>query len=164
MTAVNHPKNKERIKKIIDTDSDLSNKKGADGKLRNFLVGHPPGDNRNAQVKPYGFISNNSRFEERKQKGSNYGEQKGSHDNIARYDIFVYQQGNNSSDAEAKTDLLHAKVINALEKNANLKDPIANNDPICEHFELIRTERLNEQIGKNIDGFRITIELTIVTV
>ena len=167
MTGVKHFEVKTRIKDIIEADTTIFNKQGRDGKVKEVFIGWPQDKNLESSKhqKPYIFISNSSRWEEQQQRGPTTNNVMGSTLHTVRYELFVIDKGVSSADVEERVDKLHEKLVITLKKNATLIKPKAATppDPKCEKFELVRTERLNERIGEKIDGFKITMELIIIT-
>ena len=162
-TAIDNNANKVRIKAIIDKDTTLVDKANPAGKLRQVMVGTPPGDDYNDLNHPALVITNSDRWMEEKIRGPVIGRKISSIDVIVRYDLILTVHKDQSNEAEKEVDRFFKLLEEGLYKFANLQNPVGGTDPLCDSIEFTVTQRIPQFKGQEIDGFKTTMTVTIKT-
>ncbi len=160
-TALDNNATKVRIKAIIDADTTLVDENNPKNKLRDVIVGVPPGDDYNDLNHPALVITNAERWMEEKIRGPVIARVISSVDVIVRYDLILTVHKDQSNEAEKEVDRLFKLLEEALYKFANLQNPVDGTDPLCDSIVFTTTQRIPQFKGQEIDGFKTTMTVTI---
>jgi len=159
IVSIDNQKIKKRVKAIIEDDTTLFGKDAA--KIRQVIVGTPPNQEYRDLHHPAIVITNSERWMEEENRGPVVNNQKTSVKAIARYDIILTVQMEDSNKAEAEIDRLWILFEQQLYKFATLRNPTGGLDPLCEDILLENTRRIPQFQGSEIDGFKSTLKVLI---
>lgn len=161
-TAIDNNEIKVRIKKIIDTEILLVDKKKPKTTIRTVLVGTPPNNNFKDLNHPALVITNSERWMEEKHRGEEANRTMSSVSTIVRYDLVLTVHKEDSIDAEKDVDKFFKLIEERLYQFTSLQDPTDGTDPLCNSILLETTRRIPQLQGQEIDGFKSTLTVEIL--
>lgn len=162
-TAIDNNANKVRIKAIIDTEINLVDKDNPKDKLREVRVGAPPNNDYKDLHHPALTITNSERWMEEQRRGPVKDRIKSSVTITVRYDLILTVHKEVSESAEKEVDRLFKLIEERLYKFDNLQKPTDGTDPLCNSLILETTRRIPQFVGQEIDGFKSTLTVEILT-
>lgn len=161
IVAIDHNKNKVRIKDILEADSNFFDKTAPEGKVRQIIVGTPPNKDYKDLHHPALIITNSERWMEEQNRGPVVANKKTSVATTVRYDIILTTQNEDSNAAEKELDRLWPLLEQRLYDFATLRKASDGTDPLCKDILFENTRRIPQYQGQEIDGFRATLKVLI---
>ena len=165
-TEISHQNVKQRIVDIFKNDTNVYPQVAEkDGKAREVYVGFPNGKETEDSMEPYIFVTSANLYETIIPESVSQNDAFVALEHTVRYLIVFVAQGNDARDTESQLDSMQKRIMESIENNYQLKDPVADNDPLAAKSFPERVEILNpgKLLGTERQGRIITLRCVIHT-
>lgn len=138
---------KERIVDILDSDTDLYDATGADGKVRKIEAGAPDLNKIDREtVLPHIFVTNDTVIEDVKLTGSAVSNALKSQQHTLQFKIILVVDGKDGPKAEETADDFAKLIKETMSENFDLRNPSTGLDPKVLGCNLLQHGILNTNL------------------